>query len=311
MIAPPWIAARARRAGRLIAGALVGGFIVRAPFLERYEGHVLSTWHTPARRRALDRLVFASVFRFWFTRVYLREADPDRREALKALCMGGASGVAWADDYQERALDLSEPLGELTLDEAWPVYSGVRSALERLGGRATVVQVGASSGREIAWVAATFPETRCIGTDPYPEVVERAARTHRLANLEFATGMAHEIDAVLTAAKGPFVVFDSGSLQYVQPEHLGRFFEALCEQPDLEAILADPASDLPRPPLGSKTSFPRGNFSYSHDYRHYAETAGLHTAEARMIRPYAAEDPDRGHTVHVFWRGVSPGPGRG
>jgi hypothetical protein len=284
---------------RRAVGTALGAVVVRLPWLRPYRERLLSTWQTPDRRRPLDRLLFGPVFSYWLEHVYWPERDPDRREQLKELCMGGTSGVQWADHYDAQPVDLDATVGTLTWAEAWPVYPRLLEVLEGFGGRATVIQIGASSGREIAWIAGRFGDATCVGTDPYPAVVERAAQLHQAPNLRFSVAAAHELGDLLADGERPVVVFDSGSLQYVQPEHVAVLMRDL-GRTGAQLLAANPSSTEGDSPLQLGGTTPLGSFSYAHDYRHYAAEAGLGIVEARLVRPYPADDPVRRHTAHYF-----------
>jgi hypothetical protein len=287
----------------------IGLLVVKIPFLRGYKEHLLSTWHDTPSRSRIDGLLFGPVFHAWVSHEYLREPDPDRREALKGLAMGGESGRSWAE-YYDRPLDFSARIGNLGFHEAWPLFrhmettlSGVRTAL--------VVQVGSSSGREIAYFAARYPANQFIGTDIYPGVLGYSAAHHRGDNLSFQLLPAKEIGRLLSEfPEREAVVFSSGSLQYVQPEHLDLFFGALSRH-RARIILVEPGSDRDGSPDALGGSRWRDNFSYTHDYRFYAERAGFRTLASSIIRPYkpAEQYPGQHSTIHYSYCGES-GPGR-
>jgi hypothetical protein len=98
----------------------------------------------------------------------------------------------------------------------------------------------------------------------------------------------------------PVVLFSSGSLQYVQPEHIAMLFEKLAKRRGLELWLLEPAQESGRDPSEVPGSSWQGNFSYTHNYRYYAETGGWQTKICEIIRPYS-HDRMRRSTVHYFY----------
>jgi hypothetical protein len=172
---------------------------------------------------------------------------------------------------------------------------------------ACVIQIGTSSGREIAWIAEQFPQVRFIGTDIFLDIIEYAQQAHNGENLEFQVFSAANLRTILDQLKGHrVIVFSIGSLQYVQPEHLDAFFNSLGSVIgvlDLEVMLAEPASVKYGDPLSLAGSQPRGSFSYTHNYRKYAERNGFNSLGCNIIHPYAPSDPLHGFTVQYYWHG--------
>jgi hypothetical protein len=223
--------------------------------------------------------------------------------------MGGTAGVDLAKIFKRKGLDFTEPAGELTLWEANPTYSTLEHILRSAPDGTAVIQVGSSSGREIAWVADEFPHVRCVGSDIVPEVVEYSRTIYDLPNLEFVVVSAKEMaEYARSLGEGPVVVFASGSMQYVQPEHLHDFFAGLASLPSVEVVFTESASLVRGNPMEIEWSKPREWFDYTHNYRRYAEKHGFETVEARLVRPYDADDPVHGSVVHYFFWGRSGRP---
>ena len=240
---------------------LLAFFVCKIPFLKRYRDRLLSTWQNPEKRAVLDRFLFPHVFHVWFRLVYLREPDPDKREELKILAMGGESGRKWAEYYESKPLDLDSKIRTSTLREINPVFDGVESLLREAETPRVVVQIGSSSGREIAYFAEKFPEHQFIGTEIALEVVDHACRAHDLQNLEFVICPAKEISRLLgDFNRQNIVVFSCGSLQYVQPEHLQVFFRDLACHLCLHVLLTEPANDSRGRPNEMGGSLWRGIF---------------------------------------------------
>lgn len=287
--------------------ACIGLIIIKLPLFKNYKNELLAKWQDYEKRTKLDNLVFEGVLKAWIRWEYLKEKDPDKREKLKSLVMGGKSGENWAKNYNSRNLDFSQKCGHLSFQEAQPIFDELNGICENYKENSLLVfQIGSSSGREIAYFAKRFPKHRFIGTDIYKEVIEYSSSSHKFPNLNFELISAKNIYHKLASFnKSDIVVFSSGSLQYVQPEHLDLFFRKLPFIPKLKILLLEPGNESEGAPDNLKRSIWRGNFSYTHDYKYYAEKAGFKTIKCRIIKPYHPyEDfPQHKYTIHYYYYG--------
>jgi hypothetical protein len=250
------------------------------------------------RKGLLDNFFYPAILSYWFKFEYLFEKNPDKRESLKKILMGGESGKEWAKYYDNQTLDFKAKIGCLTYNDACPLLSKLDKALSSATKPSIVVQIGSSSGREIAWLAERNPTHTYIGTDIYPEVIAYSSKHHNLPNLSFERYSAKEISNLLNKHKDKkIILFSSGSLQYVQPEHLETFFNSINRFPKHEIILLEPGKGNPEKIKGSLW---RGNFSYTHNYRFYAEKASFITQICKIIKPYI-NDYSIKNTVHYFY----------
>jgi hypothetical protein len=292
-----------------VVGLAIGRPICRLRFLRPYKNRLLATWHVQGKRDGLGRVLFAPVVYSWFHDEYLREPDPNKREEMKALLMGGESGRNWADTYNARPIDFRERVGALSYPDAYPVLGEVDRKLKEETDAVVVVQLGSSSGREPAWLAERWPQHQFIGTDIYPEVISYSAEKHPLSNLRFELYSAQTAPSLLSGfpAARKKLVLSSGTLQYIQPEHLKTCFASLAQVPNLQVLLQEPGSEAAGSPDGLRGTRWRGNFSYTHDYRFYAEQAGFRTSRCNIIRPYQpkAAFPKHAETIHYYYAGVS------
>jgi hypothetical protein len=152
----------------------------------------------------------------------------------------------------------------------------------------------------LAWLAAECPNHDYLGTDVYPEVIAFCRDAH--PEIAFETCAAKDLPALLESKRDrSIVVLSSGSLQYVQPEHLQQLFRALVAFPGIGITLSEPASLKNGPPEQLHGSRWRANFSYSHDYRWYAEKAGWTTGYCHVVAPYTDLD-----TVQYNYETVLP-----
>ena len=285
----------------------LGATICKLAFFSQYKRHLLSTWHDFGKRNGADEFLFKPVVNFWMRFEYLKEKNPDKREKLKELAMGANSGREWAKTYDSRPLDLelSSQIGEMTFRDAVPIFNEMENILETIKTKLIVIQVGSSSGREIAYFANKYPTHRYIGTDIYQEVVDYSSHSHKGRNLSFRKLSAKNISQLLSELRNEnMLIFSEGSLQYVQPEHLQLFFNSVAGYPSAMVLLNEPGNDRRVKPDELEGSMWRGNFSYTHNYKFYAEKAGIKTVKSRIIRPYIGK---KASTVHYFYYGRTKG----
>jgi len=282
---------------------LPGFVICKFPLLHSYKIHLLSTWLDIKQRRGIDKFLFNSLFNFWIKFEYLREKNPDKREKLKGICMGGNSGREWARIYDSRPLDFNSRIGHLNFREAYPIFDELEGIC-RNSKDLFIVQIGSSSGREIAYFVNRYPEHKYIGTDIYQEVVDYSSHSHKLENLSFKKLSAKDISRLLPKDKN-IVIFSSGSLQYVQPEHIEIFFNSISDYP-AKILLLEPGNDSQDNPEKIEGSLWRTNFSYTHNYRYYGEKAKIKTIKCKIIKPYSPGDKGfsiHKNTIHYFYYG--------
>ena len=227
------------------------------------------------------------------------------------MAMGGESGKQWAESYLSQPFDLNDTVGHMTLKDACPMFEELRTILNNLNQKCTVIQIGVSSGRETRYYADMFSRHEFIGTDIYDEVVNYANSNHVLPNLSFVKSSAKDIEKLLNRFNNPstdkkLFVFSSGSLTYVQPEHLMVFFKALNRFPNVSVLINEPGTESKGMPDKLKTSIFRGNFSYVHDYKWYGEQSGMETVKCEIVRPYYPYEDSpsyRKNIVHYFYYG--------
>jgi len=287
---------------------LIGVAIVKLPFFQSYKLHLLSTWKDCDKRSMIDNFLFSRVFSAWLRFEYLREIDPDKREGLKALAMGGESGREWAKGYNNAPLDFTQKIGNMTMRESQPIFGIVETILSNTESNYSVIQVGSSSGREIAYFATTFPQHQYLGTDIYKEVIEYSSQHNSLPNLSFALVSAKDISQLLSPHRGKdILLYSIGALTLVQPEHLTIFFNSLSKFPNLKILISEPGNESQGRVDELRKSIWRGNFRYTHDYKYYAEESGIETLECKIIKPFIPYNnfPMHRNTVRYFYYGTA------
>lgn len=285
--------------------------IIKLPLFKKYKFHLLSTWVDAGKRNRVDKLLYRVFKSIWIRYEYLKESNPDKRESLKSLAMGGESGKKWADIYLSSPIDINQEYGNMTLKEANLVYEEVKTILSNMNQKCIVIQIGSSSGRETIYFAKMFPQHEFIGTDIYDTVVNYANSNNNLKNVSYVKLAAKDIEKLLDklfnrSANQNFLIFSSGSLQYVQPEHLPIFFKSLNKFPNVSVLLSEAGNQSKGMPDKLKTSIYRGNLSYTHDYKWYAEESGIETVKSKMIIPhYPYEDfpVEKNNLVVYFYFG--------
>lgn len=299
--------------GRIIwHGALAmtfGAIIYKLTFFSQYKRHLLSTWHDFGKRRGVDNLLFNPLFNFWIRFEYLKEKDPDKREDLKELAMGGNSGREWAKRYDSKPLDFNSMIGDMTFNEALPMFNEIENILKTMKAKIVVIQVGSSSGREIAYFANKYPAHTYIGTDIYQEVVDYSSHSHKSENLSFRKLSAKNVSELLSEYRSEnILIFSEGALTYVQPEHLPLFFYSIANHASAKVLLNEPGNESQCKVDELRGSIWRGNFSYTHNYKYYAERAGIKTVKSKVIRPFLNMGKNRilysrYFTIHYFYYG--------
>ena len=231
-----------------------------------------------------------------------------RRLDFQSRMMGGGdSAVEWAKEYQSEYDSFppqnGERIGALDFYEAWPHVKYLEKKLSEEKTPVTVIQLGASSGREIAYFAQKYPLHHFVFTDIFDSVVQYAKETFHLKNLVFVACSAENLHLLTFNEQNKCVIFSNGSAQYVFPEHLGIMFSRLacncnCE---IDVIVLENGDCSGADPLTMKGSLPRGHFSYTHNYKYYAQKHNFASVVWKKIQPYpAAEFPYSFNTCHLF-----------
>ena len=283
-------------------------FLIPAPQLLHYKKFLISTWQNSGKRSLIDRWLFPIVFKSWVEHEYLTEPDPNQRENLKSIAMGGAGSRNWGLSYANSPIDglFHSQVGNITFREACPIHFEIDSICSD-DMPELIVQIGCGSGRMIGYYAHKYPEVRCIGTDAFAETLEVSEQHQNSPNLSFELFPAHKLIELLKRfSRSNILIFSSGSLKYVQPEHLIMFFQTLVtlRHANIKILIQETANELEGSPDKLQNSLWDGEFKYTHAYKHQAESAGLRTVKSQIIRPYLPYDKfptKRPGTVHYFY----------
>jgi hypothetical protein len=255
-------------------------FVLKIKVFESYVHFLISTWQRPERRRRWhDRRLYKYLLSTWMDSVFSREPDPDKREKLKYLAMGGQGGIAWAKEYLNRKVDAAGSKKEF--------YNSLKEFCKSPE-KSVVIQIGASSGRELAYLKSFNQVHLYIGTEIDKQIISYLNNYYCEEGLNFLLCPAHWTGKLLRNYKGyNFIIFSSGTLQYVQPEHLEVFFRQLGDFSNVKLALCEPLDEKFLNSLEAKSVW-RGNFSYFHNYKAYAEKVGL-----RIIKNTFFSESDR------------------
>ncbi len=256
----------------------------------------ISKWKEPG-------LVGKFFRRGFFDAVYPRLPVAQREEAQQIL-MGNEEAVYWAQHHQSLA-DVPTPggatvetfppragesrIGDLDFLEAFPLFNYLDDFLRGRTG-IHVIQIGTSSGKEIAWLSGRHPGLRFSGTDRFDSVVDSARRFHRAENLMFLQASAENVHLIAESVAEPeVVIFTSGAALYIFPEVLPLVVARLAQTAKkIHLMICEPNSrGIATRAAGARRSAPSSNMGYNHDYRGYAEAAGFTIVTAREIEPYA------------------------
>lgn len=268
------------------------------------------------RRRLLGIEQSSRADRYWhryllsvWQRLVFERADPDTQERLKLQLIGGEAGLRWARMYAARSFEdeLNGRVGTLSFRDARPIFP----TLERLcadGQSWTVLQIGSSSGRELAYYAAHYPTTTFVGVDFVPKVVAFANSVHRAPNLRFLVADATRLDTIAGEVQSPIIVLSNGVLQYIGPTKIGLWFHALAAWRAVHHVLLNECVVLTQGALDARhrSSYNRSSWSATHNYRWFAERAGWRTARSEFIYPFMPPEAysEQGDTAVSFYHGI-------
>lgn len=261
--------------GRGIDLYFVGFLLYYLPQLARYKKYLLNSWSKTTVTEAadsLDKIFIPIVFNFWEYEIYLREKNPDVREKQKSAFINDTISVQNAIVYDKRKTQHNQ------------LFEKLKEYLSKEEDK-LVIQIGSSCGRELNCLSKEFKQHEYIGTDISDIIVAYSNNKYSSNNLMFLFSYAHKIKSLIVSLsrqapdyEGNMVIFVSGSLQYVQPEHVEIFFRDLGQVKNVDLFVSEPVfvSHLAD---GSKY---RGDFAYTHNYKYYAEKNGIRTIETSM-----------------------------
>ncbi len=268
---------------------LVARVIRFLPFYEilvlKYCKILETNWFKP-KKSFLSRFI-----NIIFFKEYYHRSLTDRMRILSKL-MGEDEGAKWALHYDENRKQYppkDEKIGKLPWKQAVLGFDQISNLLAEDSKNFCFIQLGASSGKEISYFALQFPDAEFIYTDIFEKTKRFAKSKLNLPNIKYVTCSSESIPALAEVnKKDKILIYSSGSAQYVFPEYLDKTFKLLknIENKHIYIIFDEPGTDFFVNPKKLKGSYPRGNFSYTHNYKYYAEENGFETIEWNLIKPF-------------------------
>lgn len=264
---------------------------------------ILKTHHNAEDRNWFQSWIYEPLFNYWEKTEYLTDPDPNSRVTKQLLLLSGRSGISWADYYRKDIFDLalleSKIIGNLPAIDVWPMYWKLRDILATCSNhneKALVVQIGACSGREMAYFASLFPSHHFMATDASESITHSSSNHYKtIPNLSFHCCLGHQVIHAIKTEWNPsyrsIFIFIQSTCQYVQPEHLKKLFQSIatCTIPvnRIDVLLHEPGYE----PKGitlrpEQTAIPSGGTSWSHHYEKIAKESGLEILDFKIVRPY-------------------------
>ena len=245
-------------------------------------------------------------FTFWY---YYWDLPYFERKYYQEKLMGGDIGINWAKDYADKHSTFPPQIGEIkvgSLDfhDSSPIYEKLDSFLDGAKNPFCIIQIGASSGKEISYFSSKHKNHIFYYTDIYDSVTNYAKSNIKLPNLEFITCAAENIPIIVQMIdNNNILIFSSGSSQYVYPEDIDLFFARLSKiNKKIYLFFSEPGNELLNDPITFEGSYLWGNFSYTHNYSYYANKHEFLIKEWQKISPYTPQHnfPMHKGTVGLF-----------
>lgn len=208
-------------------------------------------------------------------------------------------GELWAKHYYAQPaenLDLlkKKNVGLISANDAKPIFEKMINHIKENkldeNNDTYIIQVGSSSGRDLEFFYNYFPKLNYISTDINNEILNFQKNTYQNQKFNYFECFAEDIDKCIDNFKiknKNIIIFSIGSLQYVVPFFLNRFFFKIKKINKMNLFINEPI-DLNFKKIGQDWSKYYGKSSFSHRYEKYAD--GLKIIEEKVIRPYDKND---------------------
>lgn len=234
-----------------------------------------------------------------------------RRVEIQSKLGDGEAGANWANYYFKEGKKINYPpkigiekQGDLEWHEANPALNRTIDLISEDPSNFCVIQVGASSGKVISYLAEKFPKTDCIYSDIFHSVTSFAKKKFKLPNLKFVTCPSECVAAIAqTSIRKRILIISIGSCQYVQPENINKTFQLISSitGKEINFIFDEPGRKYQKGINQIKGSIPRGKLSYTHNYKYYAEKYKFNIKSWDIIEPYRSikDYPIHFYTLHL------------
>ncbi len=224
-----------------------------------FQSHFPLKIYDPSTLSRLDKTLKSFLVDSYF---YLNE--PNRRRLRS--CALAVAGTEWAQMYNSREF----PDMESRRVQVWGYLHEIIS--EGLVGH--IHQLGASSGREVGWLAKEYPHIQFSSSDINSNIVAQINSNliHLDNHKSFKADLSEVGDLEALFDNDIDLLLSSASLQYLTPVEIARIFDKEFNQ-SRYVLLYEPLG-LGFEQFSSEESIARGNFSWSHPYFNLAETNG-------------------------------------
>jgi len=252
---------------------------------------------------------------FWDYIYY--DLDTEARSNAQLELMGEEEALKWAHHHASQreiqSASKDDPFppirgtrfhGQLEFNDAFPLFEYLAQII-RVQSHGLCVQLGSSSGKEIAYFSSLTKNMSFIGYDLYESSTSFATKRYRSENLDFKTGdFLSALNENPPNRNDPVIIFSNGSLLYMFPEDAVSFFAKVAsfENP-LSLIISEPVripgiskvlkTGTVRQEAGVRRiglSVPSGSMGYSHDYIAYALINGLKLKHVQYGFPHPSTD---------------------
>ena len=239
-----------------------------------YRNHVIAKWIDTGLSNPFERAVIRR-----FNEAYYTLSEREQDDIVTLLWNEGVS-EKYADLYQHKPWG-KEYFAEHNLElNYWgPLWEFIESHLASTSGL-TILQLGTSSGREIAYFAGKFPQHKFLGSDLSEKATARCnEHWKKIPNLRFVVLDARRIEEFTPV---PDICISSATICLLQPQRLDAFFQKIAAHwPHTIMCIDEPiGGSYCRGNLGfslklDTQSQPRGTANWSHNYCAVAKRAGF------------------------------------
>ena len=225
-----------------------------------------------------NKLFFKIYFDYWINEIYLNEKNPNKRYELQKSCLGGFDdGITYLNSEDGKLSFLEEKNKDM--NKFMSMYNQIVEICHNKK-NICVIQIGSCSGRKISYIAKKNPHINCIGIDIYESIISKSNQENTVKNLKYHLCPIQKISELLNKINcDELIIFSSGSIEYLQPEHLEDFLEEIKNYKNLHLLVTDSyyKTNISKKFQSnfSEFSYYNGALHYTHLYNEYAKKLGL------------------------------------
>ena len=248
------------------------GFFFHLILTKNYKTKLIKSFNPEFKLGLIEKFFFEFYYYYFINRIYLKETDPDKRFNYQKICLGGFSdGLYWAKQ-EDTGFDFFKA------EKFSKIYNIIKQINDNTKQKILVIQVGSSTGREIAYFAKKFSNIQCLGIDIYKSIIKWSSEKYSYNNLKYIHLEGHQLDKIFIENKNKkIIIFSEGSIEFMQPEHLEILFKKIQYYRNIRIILSEgyyKKKNNKLPAIYEK-SFYNGGLHFTHDYEYYAKKIGL------------------------------------